>query len=85
MVITSLMMISCSKCRREIVGGRGNSRTQTSSRLVLFCSLHAVTSYVIYYSTHTPKNVIYLLNSTGDNSGNINMMMAVAEGEIGAG
>ena len=24
------------------------------------CSLHAVTSSVIYYSTHTRKNVIYL-------------------------
>ena len=24
------------------------------------CSLHAVTSSVIYYSTHTQKNVIYL-------------------------
>ena len=30
-----------------------------------FCSLHAVTSSVIYYSTHThtQKNVIYLLHS----------------------
>ena len=41
-----------------------------------------VTSYVIYYSTHTQKNAIYLLNSSGDNSGNINIMMAVAVGGI---
>ena len=82
-IITSFMMISCSKCRREIVGSRGNSKRQTLSRLVLFCSLHAVTSYVIYYSTHTPKNVIYLLNSTGDNSGKI--IMVVAVGGIAAG
>ena len=34
-----------------------------SSRVVLFCSLHAVTSSVIYYSTHTWKNVIDLLNT----------------------
>ena len=30
-------------------------RHSTSSRVVLFCSLHAVTSSVIYYSTHTWK------------------------------
>ena len=34
------------------------NETSTSSRLVLFCSLHAVTLSVIYYSTHTRKNVI---------------------------
>ena len=38
------------------------SHHSTSFRVVLFCSLHAVTSSVIYYSTHTWKNVIYLLN-----------------------
>ena len=27
------------------------------------CSLHAVTSSVIYYSTHTRENVIYLLET----------------------
>ena len=27
-----------------------------------FCSLHAITSSVIYYSTHACKNKIYLLN-----------------------
>ena len=27
------------------------------------CSLHAVTASVIYYSTHTRKNVIYLFDS----------------------
>ena len=32
----------------------------TRLRVVLFCSLHAVTSSVIYYSTHPRKNVIYL-------------------------
>ena len=36
----------------------------TRLRLVLFCSLHAVTSSVIYYSTHKRKNVIYLLNTS---------------------
>ena len=35
--------------------------TRLSSRVVRFCSLHAVSSSVIYYSTHTHKNVIYLL------------------------
>ena len=41
----------------------------TLSRLVLFCSLHAVTSSVIYYSTHTRKKcylfVLYNKNSNG--------------------
>ena len=43
---------------------KNNSRHSTSSRVVFFCSLHAVTSSVIYYSTqvHTRKNVLYLLN-----------------------
>ena len=27
------------------------------------CSLHAVTSSVIYYSTHTEKNAIYLFHT----------------------
>ena len=31
---------------------------------VLFCSSHAMTSSVIYYSTDAGKNEIYLLNST---------------------
>ena len=35
--------------------------TRLSSRVVRFCSLHAVSSSVIYYSTHTHTNVIYLL------------------------
>ena len=30
--------------------------------LSTFCSLHAVTSSVIYYNTQARKNVIYLLN-----------------------
>ena len=38
------------------------SRHSTSSRVVLFCSLHALTSSVIYHSTHTRKNVMYLSN-----------------------
>ena len=33
----------------------------TSPRVILFCSLHTVTSSVIYYNTHTQINVIYLL------------------------
>ena len=38
------------------------SRHSTSSRAVLFSSLHALTSSVHYYSTHARKNVIYCLN-----------------------
>ena len=43
------------------------SHHSTSSCVILFCSLHAVTLSVIYYSTHTRKNVLeksikYLLN-----------------------
>ena len=38
------------------------SRHSISSRVLRFCSLQVVTSSVIYYSTHTRKNVIYLLN-----------------------
>ena len=38
------------------------SHHSTSSHVVRFCSLQAVTSSVIYYSTHTRENVIYLLN-----------------------
>ena len=33
----------------------------TSSRAVLFSSFHAMTSSVIYYSTHARQNEIYLL------------------------
>ena len=32
----------------------------TVSRYALFSSLHCVTSSLVYYSTHTRKNVIYL-------------------------
>ena len=39
-----------------------NSSQRTSLKCRIFCSLHAVTSSVIYYSTHARKNVIYLLN-----------------------
>ena len=39
------------------------SRHSTSSRAVLFSSLHALTSSVHYYSTHARKNVIYCLNT----------------------
>ena len=39
-----------------------NNSHATRLRLVLFCPLHAVTLFVIYYSTHTRKNGIYLLN-----------------------
>ncbi len=37
------------------------SRHSTSSRAVLFSSFHAMTSTVIYYSTHARQNEIYLL------------------------
>ncbi len=41
----------------------------TSSRAVLFSSFHAMTSSVIYYSTHVRQNEIYLLNNIySDNS-----------------
>ena len=43
----------------------------TSSRAVLFSSLHALTSSVYYYSTHARKNVIYLLNRSRLTSHNI--------------
>ena len=49
--------------RRHSVCKEQQSRHSTSSRVVLFCSLHPVTSSVIYYSTHTQKNAIYLLNT----------------------
>ena len=39
-----------------------NNSHATQLHLILFCSLHAVMSSVIYYSTHAQKNVIYLLN-----------------------
>ena len=39
-----------------------NNSHATLLRLVTFCSLHTVTSCVVYYSTHARKNVIYLLN-----------------------
>ena len=48
--------------RRHNACKEQQSRHSTSSCVVRFCSLHAVTSSVIYYSTHTRKNVIYLLN-----------------------
>ena len=37
------------------------SRHSTSSRAVLFSSLHTMTSSVYYYSSHARKNVIYCL------------------------
>ena len=41
------------ECREQ------QSRHSTSSHMVRFCSLHAVTSSVIYYSTHMRK-IFYL-------------------------
>ena len=37
---------------------------------VLFCSSHAMTSSVIYYSTDARKNEIYLLITTGETEAN---------------
>ena len=39
------------------------SRHSTSSRFILFRSLHAATSSVIYYSTHTRKKCYLVVNS----------------------
>ena len=36
----------------------------TASRAYFFCSSHAMTLSVIYYSTDARKNEIYLLNTT---------------------
>ena len=36
------------------------------------CSLHAVASSVIYYSTHTRKNVIYLIYTVKNSKGLLN-------------
>ena len=50
--------------RRHNVHKEQQWRHSTSSRVVRFCSLHAVSSSVIYYSTHTQKCnlfVIYML------------------------
>ena len=53
----------CVYCTQDATACKAQqSRHSTSSRVVLFCFSHAVTSSVIYYSTHTWKNVIYLLN-----------------------
>ena len=38
------------------------NRSHRTSQRVNICSLHAMTSFVIYYITYTQKNVIYLLN-----------------------
>ena len=43
---------------------RLNNSTNATRLCRTFCSLHAVTSSVIYYSTHPRKNLIYLLNLT---------------------
>ena len=54
----------CVYCNRShITSQRAKNkkvRHETKSSGVDCCSLHAVTSYLIYYSTHTRKNVIYL-------------------------
>ena len=51
----------CVYCNRSQKTSWRVENHSTSSPVVLFCSLHAVTSSVIYYSTHTGENVIYLL------------------------
>ena len=55
--------VYCNRLQKTSQRVKNNSHA-TRLRLVssFFCSLHAVTSSVIYYSTHTWKNVIYLLN-----------------------
>ena len=57
------MCVSCNRSQKTSQRVKNNSHT-TRLRVVLCCSLHAVTSSVIYYSTHTRKNVIYLLTNT---------------------
>ena len=52
--------VYCNRSQKTSQRVKNNSHA-TRLRLGLFCSLHAVTSSVIYYSTHSRKNVIYLL------------------------
>ena len=49
----------CVYCNRS---QKTSQRVKNNSH-ALFCSLHVVTSSVIYYSIHTRRNVIYLLTS----------------------
>ena len=62
-MITFFRVVYCNRPQKTSQRVKNNSHS-TSSRVVLFCSLHAMTSSVFYYSTHTRKNVIYLLNRT---------------------
>ena len=66
-LLKTLLNYDYQQCRR---GGPGQSatiwelagpETPTSSRAVLFSSFQAMTSSVIYYSTHALQNDIYLL------------------------
>ena len=50
--------VYCNRSQKTSQCVKQNSRHSISSRT--FCSLHAVTSSVIYYSTHTRKNVMSL-------------------------
>ena len=58
----------CVYCNRSQTTSQRVKNNSHATRLRLvsyfFCSLHAVTSFVIYYSTHTRKNVIYLLDTS---------------------
>ena len=57
------MCVYCNRSQKTSQHVKNDSHA-TRLRVILFCSLHTVTSSVIYYSTQTPKNVIYLLNSS---------------------
>ena len=59
------MCVYCNRSQKMSQHVKNNSLSchLTPSHVILFCPLHAVTSSVIYYSTHTWKNVIYLLNN----------------------
>ena len=49
--------VYCNRSQKTSQRVKNKSRHSTSSRVVLFYSLHAVRSSVIYYSTHKQENV----------------------------
>ena len=58
------MCVYCNRSQKTSQRVKNNSHATLLHLvdIVLFCSLH-VTSSVIYYSTYTRKNIIYLLNN----------------------
>ena len=70
---TRLHFSVCVYCNRQQKTSQHVKNNNQATRVVLFCSLHAVTSSVIYYSTHTRENVIYLLNRNSEYRNHFNI------------